>query len=127
MVLDVYGNLFFAGARTLERMLPTVGNARRPMVILRMRGRTFLGATLTDVIARYATALDQVDGRLYLTGVGKGIFAEVQRTRKLDLNGPIKLYEASDVIGNSTRAAVADAQGWLVGMTSASAPDRGPA
>jgi SulP family sulfate permease len=127
VILDVYGNLFFAGARTLERMLPTVGNARRSVVILRMRGRTSFRATLTDVLARYASALAQVDGRLYLTGIGKGVLAEVHRTSKLDLNGPVTLYEASEVLGHSTRAAIADAQAWLVGMTSASAPDQGPA
>lgn len=125
VVLDVYGSLFFAGARTLQRMLPMVGNATRPVVVLRMRGRTYLGATLTDVLARYAAALDQVGGRFYLTGVGQGIFAEVQRTKKFDLNGPIRLYEASDAIGSSTRAAISDAQGWLVGMASTPAPEQG--
>src|SRR6185437_14784743 len=45
-VLDIYGHLFFAGARTLERLLPEPRRADNPLVILRLRGRGMLGATL---------------------------------------------------------------------------------
>lgn len=37
-VLDVYGSLFFAGARTLAETLPSPEGATRPAVILRLRG-----------------------------------------------------------------------------------------
>src|SRR5262249_21672103 len=40
VVLDVYGSLFYAGARTLQARLPLVGDAEAPMVVLRLRGRT---------------------------------------------------------------------------------------
>ncbi len=53
-VLDVYGNLFFAGASTLEEMLPQPGEERNPVVVLRMRGRTSFGATLIDLLASSA-------------------------------------------------------------------------
>src|SRR5690606_12145768 len=44
-VLDIYGPLFFAGARTLERLLPEPG-ATRAVVVLRLRGRDEeIGAT----------------------------------------------------------------------------------
>ena len=45
VVLDVYGSLFFAGARTLERRLPRPDNAHHPVVILRLRGHTEVDAT----------------------------------------------------------------------------------
>lgn len=40
IVLDVSGGLFFAGARSLGENLPLPGDARRPVVILRLRGYT---------------------------------------------------------------------------------------
>jgi len=113
-VLDVYGHLFFAGARTLEQRLPRPGE-RNPVVVLRLRGRTNLGATLVDVLANYADELKAAGGRLYLSGIGQHAREQVARTGKLDFSGPVRLYEATPVIGESTRAALADAEGWLAG------------
>ena len=53
-VLDVYGSLLYAGARTLQAHLPDPGEARSPVVLLRLRGRTSLGATFFKVVADYA-------------------------------------------------------------------------
>ena len=114
-VLDVYGHLFYAGARTLEQRLPRPAGERRPVVILRLRGRTNLGATLVDVLAHYADELHAAGGRLYLSGIKPSARAQVARTGKLDLDGPVRLYEATPVIGESTRAALSDAEGWLAG------------
>ena len=49
-VLNVYGSLFFAGARTLSEVLPSPQGASRPVVVLRLRGRTKVGATLIEVL-----------------------------------------------------------------------------
>ena len=49
-VLDVYGSLFYAGARTLHARLPRVADAQAPAVILRLRGRTTLGATFFSIL-----------------------------------------------------------------------------
>ena len=52
-MLDVYGSLFYAGSRTLQAHLPDpTGSSRR--VVLRLRGRTTLGATFFTVVCRYA-------------------------------------------------------------------------
>jgi SulP family sulfate permease len=113
-VLDVYGHLFFAGARTLERRLPRpTAGVHHPVVILRLRGRTSLGATLLDVLDHYAEELEKVDGRLYLTGIGRDTASHVARTGKLRVSGPVRLYEATPFVGESTREAVADARAWL--------------
>jgi SulP family sulfate permease len=50
-ILDVYGSLLFAGARTLQAHLPDPGTARSPVVVLRRRRRTSLGATFVKVVA----------------------------------------------------------------------------
>ena len=112
--LDVYGHLFYAGARTLEHLLPPPRAAEQPVVILRLRGRRTLGATLIDVLARYADALHRADGRLYLSGVGPEAYDQIARTGKLRLTGPVRVYEATRVLGESTREARADAETWLV-------------
>jgi SulP family sulfate permease len=113
-VLDVYGHLFFAGARTLERRLPRVGDARSPAIVLRLRGRTDVGATLVDVLSNYADTVDEAGGRLYLTGLGDHALDELAHSGKLRLNGPVQAYEATAIVGESTRRAAADAQAWLV-------------
>jgi len=113
-VLDVYGHVFFAGARTLERLLPSPQNAAHPAVILRLRGRTWLGATLVEVLSRYAEKLKQVNGRLYLTGLSQEVHAELEHMRKLRLTGPMRAFEATTIRGQSTWAAHEEAEAWLV-------------
>ncbi|HEX7977870.1 MAG TPA: SulP family inorganic anion transporter [Gemmatimonadaceae bacterium] len=113
-ILDVYGHLFYAGARTLERRLPRPrAGVHHPVVVLRLRGRTALGATLLDVLDHYAEALENVGGRLYLTGIARDTASHVGRTGKLRVSGPVRIYEATTFIGESTREAIADARAWL--------------
>lgn len=54
-LLDVYGSLFFAGARTLLEKLPDPRGSHRPAVVLRLRGRTRV--SLRDLVG----VLIQVD------------------------------------------------------------------
>jgi SulP family sulfate permease len=114
IVLDVYGHLFFAGARKLEQLLPSPQNSQHPAVILRLRGRTLLGATLVEVLSRYLEKLQQVGGRLYLTGLSDQVHAELQQMRKLRPTGPMRAFEASTIRGESTCAAHEEAEAWLV-------------
>lgn len=113
-VLDVYGHLFFAGARTLERLLPTPRGSQSPAVVLRLRGRTRFGATFVDVLSRYAEQLREANGKLYVSGVGAKGHRQLDRSNKLHLTGPVESFEATAVLGQSTRAAREAAQAWLV-------------
>src|SRR5690606_30626467 len=72
-VLTIYGSLYFAGARTLMESLPSPKGTTRPAVVLRLRGRTRVGATLIDVLDDYADSLADVSGRLYLSGVDEDV------------------------------------------------------
>jgi SulP family sulfate permease len=112
-VLDVYGHLFYAGARTLEKRLPHPAGERNPVVMLRLRGRTTLGATLVDVLTHYADELQAAGGRLYLSGIDHHAHEQLVHAGKLQLSGPIRLYDATPIVGESTRAALADAEAWL--------------
>lgn len=121
-VLDVYGHLFYAGARTLERLLPRPNGAQNPVVILRLRGRTSLGATLMDILSDYAKELSGANGRLYLTGIGEEAYEQAIRTGKFRRSGPIRLYEATAIRGQSTNRAHADAESWLIGKSAEDIP-----
>jgi SulP family sulfate permease len=110
-VIDVYGSLFYAGARTLQARLPDPARSTRPVVVLRLRGRTTLGATFFAVVGDYAERLARVDGRLYLSGVDPGL---MERMPGVDAEGPVTVRAATPVVGESTLAAVLDAETWLV-------------
>jgi SulP family sulfate permease len=125
-VLDVYGHLFYAGARTLERLLPRPDGAKNPVVILRLRGRTSLGATLMDILLEYAKELSEANGRLYLTGIGEEAYEQVLRTGKFRRSGPIRMYEATAIRGQSTNQAHADAEAWLIGKSVEDIPSSEP-
>lgn len=114
-VLDVYGHLFYAGARTLERLLPDVRGAKNPVVILRLRGRTSLGATLLEILADYADKLKEANGRLYLTGLDEQAHEQIVRTGKFRRSAPVQMFEATAIKGESTGEAHGEAEKWLVG------------
>jgi MFS superfamily sulfate permease-like transporter len=120
-VLEVAGSLFFAGARTLGEALPSPAGATRPVVVLRLRDRTRVGATLIEVLDAYADDLAQVGGRLYLSGVDARLAAQLRRVGKLDLDRTVHVAPAQSVYGASTAEAVAQASAWL--GTSATAGD----
>jgi SulP family sulfate permease len=112
-VLDVYGSLFFAGARTLEQALPDPHGATRPAVVLRLRGRTRAGATLIEVLDKYADELAEVGGRLYLSGVDQRLATQLRRAGKLDLNQTVQVVPAEATLGASTNYALLSAREWL--------------
>lgn len=138
VILDAYGSLFYAGTRTLQRRLPTPvgaehadgppeGNggppgprtgspararaAEGPVVILRLRGRTTLGATFLKVIGDYARLLDDAHGMLYLTGVDPALAADWDRDGMVRRLAGIRVVPATPVLGESTRAALAASAG----------------
>jgi SulP family sulfate permease len=113
VVLDVYGSLLYAGARTLGARLPDAHGASRPVVILRLRGRGSLGSTFFGVIADYADQLDAADGRLYLSGVDRAMVRRFEHSQQSRVRKKITIFPATDVLGQSTTAAVLDAQVWL--------------
>lgn len=123
-VLDVYGDLFYAGARTLEERLPSPRGARDAAVVLRLRGHTAAGATLVDVLAHYAEELDRSNGRLYLTGLHGEAYRRLAKAAKLRRAGRVRVYEATAILGESTREAVADARAWLDGLEAGAKSDR---
>lgn len=112
--LDVYGSLLYAGARTLQARLPETTGSHDAAVVLRLRGRTSLGATFYRVVAAYARQLAATGGRLYLSGLSPDAVRQLRETGTVDLTGPVRTFEATEVIGESTEAARHEAEAWLV-------------
>ena len=112
-ILDVYGSLLYAGARTLQARLPDPGEARSPVVVLRLRRRTSLGATFIKVVGDYADQLADRGGRLYLTGLDPSLTERLVRTGHVE-DGPVRTFEATPIVGESTQRAYLDAEAWLV-------------
>jgi SulP family sulfate permease len=113
-VLDIYGPVFYASARTLGRLLPSPEGARNPVVVLRLRGLTKVGATLIDVLAGYARKLKDANGRLYLSGMSEQVYQQLTGAGKLRGVDHVQTYDATPIRGQSTRAAIAHAREWLV-------------
>ena len=84
------------------------------MVVLRLRGRTTFGATFFSVVAAYADRLEAGGGRLYLAGVDPTLVERLERYGRHAPTGSARLYPATEVVGESTVEALADAEAWLV-------------
>jgi SulP family sulfate permease len=112
-IVNVYGSVFYAGARTLQERLPRP-EGERPVVVLRLRGHTKLGATFVEVLAGYADELADAGGRLYLAGVDHETRALIERTRKLSPQAAERIFEATPIIGEATERAFAAGEAWLV-------------
>lgn len=113
-VLDVYGSLLYAGSRTLQARLPDPTGSEGAAVVIRLHGRTALGATFYRVVGDYARKLAAGGGRLYLSGLDPDLLDQLRRAGGVDLDGPVRAVAATDVVGDATRKALHDADAWLV-------------
>lgn len=114
-LLDAYGSLLYAGAKTLERRLPDPDGAERPVVVLRLRGRTTLGSSFFTIADDYARRLHERGGRLYLSGVSQELAAQMRAARIVERTEGLHIVEATPVIGESSLEAYDEATAWLAG------------
>jgi SulP family sulfate permease len=110
VILQPYGSLFFAAAPVIETMLPDVGpDTTGSVVILRLRGRTDLGATFMDVLHRYATALAAADSKLVLSSISDRVLEQLRVAKVTDVVEPDDVYLADERLGATLRRASDDA------------------
>jgi SulP family sulfate permease len=113
-LLQLYGNMTFAGAETIEQFLPKAGSAVRPVVILRLRAQEGIGSSFITVLERYSQQIQGVGGKLMVAGVNRKVKGQLDRTETTaELLGPENVFIATSSIGASTRAALAAGQRWL--------------
>jgi SulP family sulfate permease len=111
--LQIYGSLFFAAAKNLEEMLPTMENTTRAVVALGLRGRAEIGSTFVTVLKRYAEELETRDSRLMLVGVDPRVLDQLARTGLLHLIGEENVFLATPQLGEAMNQAAAAAYAWL--------------
>jgi sulfate permease, SulP family len=111
--LDIYGSVFYAGTDVIEKLVPKVGDARRPVVILRLRGRTDVGSTFITFLDRYRGQVASADGRLMLAGVGQELMEQLNRSGCADALGPDNIFPAQEEVMASMDEAIAEGRRWL--------------
>jgi SulP family sulfate permease len=112
-LLHVYGSLAFAAAKSMEEMLPAVGNATRAVVAINMRGKSDIGSTFVTVLQRYAQTLNERNSKLMLVGLDPAVRAQLAKTGVLKLIGAENVFLATPQIGEALNQAVAAANAWL--------------
>ena len=115
-VLDIYGSVFYAGADVIATMLPRPAGSHRPVVIVRLRGRSEVGSTFLAVLERYRQGVDAAGGLLMLAGVGPQLAAQLDRTGMRDRLGADRIFEAQPTLTASVKAAVAAGEKWLASV-----------
>ncbi len=115
-VLDVDGNLFYAGARTLEKILPDPKSSRHAGVVMRLRGQAEIGSTFFKVIGTYAGDLRARRGVLLLAGIDPSVKERMDRAGQLDPIGADRVFLAGNVIGESTTDALRAGEAWLAAL-----------
>ncbi len=111
--LWIDGSLFFAGAQTLKEKLPRVGDAENPVVLLRLRSQSQMGATLIDILDDYAEDLEAAGGKLYLSGLDRDQLKYLRNSGKLEEHAEAEFFEETNIINESTEMAVTHANEWL--------------
>jgi len=113
-LLQIYGNMTFAGAETLESLLPSPKTAERPVVILRLRAQEGIGSSFVGVLERYAQQLKAHGGKLMVAGVNPKVKGQLDRTGTAsEILGGENVFVSSTTLGASTRDAYAAAERWL--------------
>ena len=107
--LNIYGSLFFAGARNLEEDLPEVDKTHNAVVILSLRGYHELGSTFITVLGRYVKALQANGNTLMLVNVSQAAHEQLLRTHFLGVIGEGNVFLVSEH-GETTRQANEQAQ-----------------
>ena len=118
--LNVYGNLFFAGARNVEEDLPHTDETKNAVVILSLRGHMELGSTFLDVLERYARALQANGNTLLLANVSPDVYAQMKETLCLEVVGAENVF-VSDNTHVSSANAYARAEQLVAAHTNANA------
>jgi SulP family sulfate permease len=114
VVLQPYGAIFFASASVLEDQMPDVTAATsRSVVILRIRGADDAGVTFIDTLARYAARLATTDSKLVIVTDNERLVRQLRETGAATSIGEDNVYVGTEVVGETTRRAHADALAWI--------------
>ncbi len=111
-LLNLQGEMFFAGAETLEHRLCEMLDFNTSFLVVRVHEAYNLDATMADAIANVARVARARGGRLVLCGVQAGMYGTMERARVLDVIGRDNVFLHEDALLASTRRALA----WTHGL-----------
>lgn len=117
VLLDINGSLFYAGARTLQQLLPKVGDSTGAVVILRLKGQGDVGSTLLAILNAYAQQLRDRGGMLLLVGVEPVVRDRMERLHQVDGIGIEHVFAATLIRRESIHAAESFIETWRTGAT----------
>jgi SulP family sulfate permease len=101
-----------------ETRLPEVTETtRNSVVIIRLRGRTDLGSTLTETLSRYAAALAVANSKLVLVSDSQRVRTQLNVTGVSAAIGTENLYQSDQWVGTTIRRAHQDAVNWITEHT----------
>jgi SulP family sulfate permease len=114
IMLQLYGNIFFASAATYETLLPeVVEGSHTSVVALRIRGKADLGSTFIGLLGRYAESLRRANCRLVIMSVDPRVLEQLEVTGIAAVIGEDSIYPADDWLGRELRAVVSDSEAWV--------------
>ena len=114
VLLEPVGSLFFAAAPAFEAMLPKVTDeSSNSVVVIRLRGRDNVGATLVDVFVRYGGELRNVGSKLVLASVQPGVQDQLKATGVMDDLGEPNVYGPGRWRTDTLLTAYDDANAWV--------------
>jgi SulP family sulfate permease len=114
MILQPYGSLFFASAGVFEEELPDVTpESTNSVVILRLRGRSDLGTTFMDVLARYAEDLEAVGSKLVLVSADEQLIEQFDVTGVTAAVGEANIYPTDERVGATVAKAAEEGSAWI--------------
>jgi len=112
-LLQVYGSLFFAAAKSMEELLPRVDHATHAVVAINLRGKSEVGSTFMTVLQRYGETLQKHESKLMLVGVDPVVRDQLAKTGMLEVLGEKNVFVATRQLGEGLNQAVAAATAWL--------------
>ena len=112
-MLQIYGSLFFAAAKSLEEMLPAVDETNHAVVLIGLRGRNEIGSTFVTVLERYALDLQAHNSKLMLVGVSPDVYSQLVRSGLRATLGDENIFPVTAQIGGPMNRALAAANQWL--------------
>ncbi|MGB9358444.1 MAG: SulP family inorganic anion transporter [Acidimicrobiia bacterium] len=114
IILQPYGSLFFASAPVFEEKLPDVTpETRGSVVILRLRGRSDLGSTFMEVLAKYAETLKGQGNELMLVSADENMHEQLKAAGVEELVGAHNVFTSDEWLGQTLLTALGQASEWV--------------
>jgi SulP family sulfate permease len=112
-ILYIFGSIFFAATKKIEKSLPSPENSNRPVVILGLRGHYEISSTFIKTLLGYANDLKTHGGKLMITGIDPQIKLILDRTGFTAAIGDENIFLKTSHFFEGMNEAIQAADLWL--------------